>query len=73
MKLGKIQLSLSYVVDLDNQEMVDHAKQCLYEDLENMVKYNEISSWIAEYEDKKLKESDIPSFLVEDHLTKNLI
>lgn len=70
MKLGKVQLSLSYVVDLDNQEMVDYAKQCLHDDLQNMVKYDEISSWIAECEDERLRESDIPDFLIEDHLTK---
>jgi hypothetical protein len=55
---------MSYVVDLDNQDMVEEAKQCLYEDMCNAVKYEEMAANIEVCSDKKLKESDIPEFLL---------
>ena len=62
-RLGRVEISLGYVVDLDDQDMVDEARECLYEDLMNAYKYDEIGENITIVEDKKLKESDIPDFL----------
>lgn len=65
MRLGKITLDFEYVVDLDNEEMVERAKNCLYEDIMNSSKYGELFDYITEgKEDPALKESDIPEFLI---------
>ena len=66
MRLGKVYIHHYYVVDLDNEDMVDEAKMCMFEDLMNAVKYDELGNWISVKEDNSLKESDIPSFLTED-------
>ncbi len=64
MRLGRVEISLGYTVDLDNQDMVDEARECLYEDLMNAYKYNEIGENITVAADKKAKASDIPEFLL---------
>jgi hypothetical protein len=67
MKLGKVKIELEYIVDLDNQDMVDQAKNALYEDLMNAAKYEELFDMIEiTDEDKTLKETDIPEFLREE-------
>ena len=65
MKLGKVCLDLNYIVDMDNQEMVEHAIQCLYEDLMQGVKYDNLTNWIDVIEDKNATEDMIPEFLLE--------
>ena len=65
MRLGKIAIGIGYVVDLDNEEMVNHAKQSLYEDMTNSVKYREIYDWISIMKDGDFKEEDIPQFLLD--------
>lgn len=73
MKLGKVKIELEYIVDLDNQDMVDQAKNALYEDLMNAAKYEELFDMIeVTDEDKTLKETDIPEFLREEDETKEL-
>ena len=64
-RLGRVSLSVGYTVDLDNQEMVDEAKNCVVEDVMSMVKYNECDSWIKVEEDELLEEGDIPEFLMD--------
>lgn len=59
MRLGKVCITHHYVVDLDNEEMVDGAKLELYEDIKNGFEY----SWMDIVEDSSLSESDIPEFL----------
>lgn len=67
MKLGKVKIELEYVVDLDNEDMVNDAKNYMYEDIMNIVKYEELFDIIeVTDEDKTLKEEDIPEFLIED-------
>ena len=67
MKLGKVKIELEYVVDLDNEEMVNDAKTYMYEDIMNIVKYEELFDIIeVTDEDKTLKEEDIPDFLKEE-------
>jgi len=65
MKLGKVCLTLDYIVDMDNDEMVKHAVESLYEDLMQGVKYGNISDWIDVVEDKTATEDMIPDFLLE--------
>jgi hypothetical protein len=62
-RYGRVLMKLSYVVDLDNQAMINEAKDCLYEDFMSIHKYNELAEWIEVKEDKTAKESDIPEFL----------
>lgn len=64
--LGKVYFELEYVVDLDNPDMVQHAKTALWEDIMSMFKYDEIHNCIGVKEDKKAKEKDIPEFLLDD-------
>jgi len=64
MRLGRVVISMAYVVDLDNDDMVQEAKDCLYEDVMNAVKYEEIGTYMDVMEDKKAKPGDIPEFLV---------
>ena len=66
MKLGRISLDLNYIVDMDNEEMVRHATEALYEDLMQGVKYGDLSNWIRISEDKDAKEDMIPEFLLEE-------
>lgn len=65
MKLGRVCLDLNYIVDMDNDEMVKHAVESLYEDLMQGVKYGNISDWIDVIEDKNATEDMIPEFLLE--------
>ena len=65
MKLGRISIDLNYIVDMDNDDMVRHATEALYEDLMQGVKYGDIANWIRVSEDKDAKEDMIPEFLLE--------
>lgn len=71
MRLGKVYISAQYVVDLDNESMVDDAKICIAEDIVNAVKYNELESYIKVEEDNSLFEADIPEFLIGDGTEEN--
>jgi hypothetical protein len=66
-RLGKVRLThVEYVVDLNNEDMVNHAKDALFEDIRNAVYHEEIwDGWIEVEEDKKgeLKPEDIAEFL----------
>jgi hypothetical protein len=66
MKLGRICVDLNYIVDMDNEEMVRHATEALYEDLMQGVKYGDLTNWIRVSEDKDAKEDMIPEFLLEE-------
>ena len=65
MKLGRICVDLNYIVDMDNDEMVRHATEALYEDLMQGIKYGDLANWISISEDKNAKEDMIPEFLLE--------
>jgi hypothetical protein len=68
MKIGKVHLSMEYIVDLDNPEMVDEAKQCLYEDLMALYKYDELFGHIETAPAPEATEDDIPAFLLDQGL-----
>ena len=63
MRMGKVILDMEYPVDLDNESMIEEAKNCLIEDLMNMAKYGEYGANIDVIEDKSLSPGDIPEFL----------
>ncbi|NBQ48908.1 MAG: hypothetical protein EBU33_10730 [Sphingobacteriia bacterium] len=69
MRLAKVKIEFQYVVDMDNDDMVNQAKNALYEDVVSAFKYNELFSYIhVTDEDKTLKQEDIPEFLTEGDL-----
>lgn len=64
--LAKIVIDLSYVVDINDPDMIEEATQCIYEDVMNAVKYNELENYIVLQDpDPTLTEDDIPEFLVD--------
>ena len=65
MKMGRVCLDLNYIVDMDNDDMVKQAVECLYEDIMQGVKYGNLSNWIDVIEDKNANPSMIPDFLLE--------
>lgn len=67
MRLGKVKLHLEYVVDLDNESMVDHAKDALLDDIMDSYKYNTLHRLIEITEqDANLKQEDIAEFLLDE-------
>lgn len=64
-KLGRVEFKISYVVDLENENMIDEARQCVYEDVMNAVKYDEVAENIDVKDDPSAKTEDIPEFLTE--------
>jgi len=66
-KLGKVIFDLGYVVDLNDPDMVAHAKECIYEDIMSAYKYDEVQSYIEVVDAPGAKESDIPSFLLTEN------
>lgn len=65
MKMGIVSLNLNYIVDLEDNTMVDYACDCLLEDISNMIKFNEHLPFSFK-EDATLDFSDIPSFLIDE-------
>jgi len=70
MRLGKVRLDVTfeYVVDLEDKDMVAHAKECVFEDLgachrELSGIYGDPEVLIVEEEVSGLSEADIPNFL----------
>lgn len=63
-RLGRVYFNINYVVDLDNKDMVDEAKQCVFEDVMNAVKYDEVAAHIEVVSDATATEEDIPEFLL---------
>ena len=64
MRLGRVFLNIEYIVDLDNEEMVQAAKEFIRDDVADMVKYNEYNGYI-EREEKPLDASFITQALAE--------
>ena len=66
MRMGRVKFEISYVVDLDNHEMVDHATDLAIEDVCEAYKYNNLGVYLENVEDNTLMESDIQSCLIPD-------
>lgn len=65
-RCGVVKLGMRYVVDLDDEEMVEEAKQCLYEDITFMLYADELFAAISVETDTTVSELDIPDFLKEE-------
>lgn len=64
-RLGRVYFNINYVVDLDNKEMVAEAKQCVFEDVMNAVKNDELVANIKVTADPTANPNDIPEFLLD--------
>ena len=65
-RLGIVRFTMKYVVDLDDEEMVQEAKDCLYEDIMNSCKFEEIHHNIDVEADPTATWEDVPDFLKEE-------
>ena len=69
MKLGRISVEFGYVVDLDNADMVTHAKEAILEDMsqslgfESELPADNCISFNIKGNDGLLNREDIPEFL----------
>jgi hypothetical protein len=59
MRLGRVCITHSYVVDLDNADMVQAAQDALYEDIMSAVKYDELGVNIKTIEAPEASVSDM--------------
>lgn len=63
MRLGRVEYNIGYVVDLDNEDMVDHAKEAIFEDLQSAWK----NGFVPHIDkDGEYSENDIPEFLLDE-------
>lgn len=65
MRMGKVEFSIAYAVDLDNPDQVDLAKDFVCEDVGAAVKYNETEGYLDIIEDPSLTEGDIHQSILE--------
>lgn len=63
-RYGRVFFEISYVVDLDDRDMVDDAKQCVFEDVMSAVKNDEVTECIKIKLDPEARADDIPEFLL---------
>jgi hypothetical protein len=66
MRLGKVSFGSAYVVDLDNKEMVEHAKEAVYDDLTSAVKFGDAFNSLLVEEAPDAEEGEIPEFLLDE-------
>ena len=66
MRLGRVCIEHSYIVDLDNQDMVDEAKDALFTDIMSAHNYQELGQMIKVVNAPDADEGDIPEFLMEE-------
>lgn len=68
-RVGTVTLSRQYVVDLDDEDMVQQAKECIYEDLAQLlVKNPGLEDFYEAFDvkpDETLTEDDIDDYLAE--------
>jgi len=62
MRLGRVEFNIGYVVDLDNEDMVEHAKQSVMDDIDSAQRHGCI---IGIEKEGDYSENDIPEFLLE--------
>ena len=68
-KFKRVVLDLHYVVRAGDDEIERYAKDSLYEDIMNLVKYNELYDAITVIDDPRAREKDIPEFLIQEEDT----
>lgn len=62
---GRLVIDLGYVVDLNNQDMINESRSCFMEDIHSLQKYEELSDHIKLIEDNNVTDSDIPDHIKE--------
>jgi len=65
-KYKRVILDLGYVIRAGDDQMEQHAKESIYEDIMNLIKYNEVFDAITIIDAPDAKEEDIPEFLLEE-------
>jgi hypothetical protein len=65
MRMGKVQFSIWYAVDLDEPYQIDVAKDFVAEDVDAAVKYNQVEDYFEIVEDSSLTRDDIHSSIIE--------
>jgi len=63
MRLGRIEVNFGYVVDLDDEEMVDHAKEAIREDI--VVSVPPFDILHGKREEETFKKDEIEEFLLD--------
>jgi hypothetical protein len=63
-RYGRVTFSISYVVDLDDAEMIDEAMEMVQEDVRDSVRHDGVSVCL-ETEPDGLSEDDIHDYLIE--------
>ena len=64
-RYGRVSFSISYVVDLDDAEMIDEAMEMVAEDVQDAIRYGEVSAYIETEPDAAATEADIHDYLIE--------
>jgi len=65
MRLGRVQVTAGYIVDLDDPDMVLEARDALYDDLMSVYKHDQLGFAIKSIPAPEASENDIPDFLME--------
>ena len=65
-KYKRVILDLVYVIRAGDEEMERHAMIALYDDIMNLIKYDEVFDAITIIDAPDAKEEDIPEFLLEE-------
>ena len=63
-KFVKVVLPMHYVVPADRLDLIEDAKEALYEDLMSAYKHNEVYEWIDVTEAPEATEADVAEFLM---------
>lgn len=67
-KIGRVHFCLEYFVDLNDNDMVEHAKDSLWDDIHSLVKHEEIYQCIGVEESPEHTYEDIADFLKEESI-----
>ncbi len=64
-RYGRVTFSISYVVDLDDAEMIDEARGMVAEDVRDSIRHGDDSAYIDVEPDASATEADIHDCLIE--------
>ena len=64
-RYGRVSFSISYVVDLDDAEMIDEAMEMVAEDVQDVIRYRDSWASIEVKPDAAATEADIHDYLIE--------
>lgn len=64
-RYGRVTFSVSYVVDMDDAEMIDEAREMLAEDVADAIRYREVGDVVEVEPDPNATEADIHDTLIQ--------